>query len=176
MDKVIAPSKYPGDLVVHQKKDIKDGWVPLDSMMDHLIPHSSENNMTKEMFDSLVGLFHRTNMNRKMVLRNKLILVKMSRYDSVTNYLMRITQVHPTLPFENEVKVVDPIPPLVDPTPPLKSEDVPQVFLVSTDSSGQGVTSSVPKEPPLSNEAILLYWGALSESRLPSYVPFQITI
>jgi hypothetical protein len=49
--------------------------------------------MTKEMFDSLVGLFQSTNMNRKMVLRNKLRLVQMSRSDNVTNYFMRITQV-----------------------------------------------------------------------------------
>jgi hypothetical protein len=33
-------------------------------------------------------------MNRKMVLRNKLVLVKMSIYDNVTIYLMRITHVH----------------------------------------------------------------------------------
>jgi hypothetical protein len=49
--------------------------------------------MTKEMFDALVGLFQSTNMNRKMVLRNKLRSVQMSRYDNVTSYFMRITQV-----------------------------------------------------------------------------------
>jgi hypothetical protein len=58
----------------------------------------------------------------------------------------------------------------------LKSEDVTQVFLVSTDSSGLGGTSPIPMEPPLSNEAILLDWGALLESRLPSYIPFQIIV
>jgi hypothetical protein len=45
------------------------------------------------MFDALVGLFQSTNMNRKMVLRNKLISLQMSRSDNVTNYFMWIIQV-----------------------------------------------------------------------------------
>jgi hypothetical protein len=36
-------------------------------------------------------------MNRKMVLRNKLRSVQMSRSDNVTSYFMRITQVHDQL-------------------------------------------------------------------------------
>jgi hypothetical protein len=81
------------------------------------------------------------------------------------------TSIDPTLPLESEFKVVDLIPPLVDPTSPMKSEDVMNFFSVSTDSSGLGGTSSVPTEPPPSNEAILLDWGALLESGLPSYIP-----
>jgi hypothetical protein len=45
------------------------------------------------MFDALVILFQRKNMNRKMAFRNKLRSVQMSRLDNVNNYLMRITQV-----------------------------------------------------------------------------------
>jgi hypothetical protein len=36
-------------------------------------------------------------MNRKMVLRNRLRLVQMSRSDNATSYFMRITQVHDLL-------------------------------------------------------------------------------
>jgi hypothetical protein len=72
VDKVVAPLIDPADLVVHQKKEIKAEQVLLDLVKDHIIPHLSEKKMTKEMFDSLVGLFHSTNMNRKMVLINKL--------------------------------------------------------------------------------------------------------
>jgi hypothetical protein len=86
------------------------------------------------------------------------------------------TWIDPTLPLESEVKVVDIIPPLVNPTPPLKSEDVAQVFPFSTDSFGLGGTSPVPMEPPPSNEAIILDWGALQEYCLPSYTPIQITV
>jgi len=45
------------------------------------------------MFDSLVTLFHSDKLNMKMILRNKLILVKISRYGNVTSYIMRINQV-----------------------------------------------------------------------------------
>jgi hypothetical protein len=44
-------------LAVHQKKEIKTQWVILNAMKDHIIPHLSEKNMAKEMFDALVGLF-----------------------------------------------------------------------------------------------------------------------
>jgi hypothetical protein len=37
------------------------------------------------------------NMNRKMVLRNRLRSVQISRYDNVTNYFMRITHVRDQL-------------------------------------------------------------------------------
>jgi hypothetical protein len=80
-------------LAAHEKKEIKVERVILDSVKDHLIPHLSEKKTAKEMFDSLVGLFQSTNMNRKMVLRNRLISMQMSRSDNVTSYFMRITQV-----------------------------------------------------------------------------------
>jgi hypothetical protein len=65
----------------------------LDSLKDHIVPHLYNKNKSKEMLYALVGLFQRMNMNRKMVLRNKLKSVHMSRYDNVTTYFMRITWV-----------------------------------------------------------------------------------
>jgi hypothetical protein len=91
VDKVVTP---PTDLVAleaHNKKEIKAERVLLDFMKDHLIPHLTKKNTTKEMFDALVSLFHKKNMNRKMVLWNKLISVHMSRSNNVTSYLMRTT-------------------------------------------------------------------------------------
>jgi hypothetical protein len=66
---------------------IKSERVILDSMKDHLIPHLPEKNMAKYIFNALVGLFQRTNMNKNNVLRNILRLVYMYRYDNVTNHL-----------------------------------------------------------------------------------------
>jgi hypothetical protein len=60
---------------------------------DHIIPHLSEKNTTKEMFNFLVGLFQSKNMNRKMVLRNNLMSMHMYISNYVTIYFMRITQV-----------------------------------------------------------------------------------
>jgi hypothetical protein len=33
-----------------------------------------------------------------------------------------------------------------------------------------------PVKPPPSNEAILFYWGVLTGPRLPSHIPFKITV
>jgi hypothetical protein len=80
--------------------------VILDAVKDHLIPHLSEKQTTREMFNALVGLFQSDNMNRKMILRNKLRSVQMSRSDNVTSYLMRITQIRDQLAAVGE-KVTD---------------------------------------------------------------------
>jgi hypothetical protein len=97
VDKVVPPPTDPQALAAHQKKEIKAQWVILDVVKDHLIPHLSEKKTTKEMFDALVSLFQSDNLNRKMILRNKLRSVQMSRSDNVTSYFMRITQVHDQL-------------------------------------------------------------------------------
>jgi hypothetical protein len=97
VDKVVVPPTDPTNLEAHNKKEIKVERVLLDSVKDHLIPHLSEKKTTKEMFDAFVGLFQSTNMNRKMVLRNRLMSIHMSRYDNVTIYFMMITQVHDQL-------------------------------------------------------------------------------
>jgi hypothetical protein len=69
VDKVVTP---PTTLEVHNKKEIKAERVLLNSMKDTLISHLTERKMTKCMFDALVSLFQSKNLNRKMVLRNKL--------------------------------------------------------------------------------------------------------
>jgi hypothetical protein len=78
----------------------------LDAVKDHLIPHLSEKKTTKEMFDTLVSLYQSENINMKMVLRNKLRSTQMSRSDSVTSYLMKITQIRDQLAAVGE-KVVN---------------------------------------------------------------------
>jgi hypothetical protein len=91
--------------------------------------------------------------------------------------------VSPTLPLKSD-KVVYPSPPLVDPiqssvNPTLLLESKPNishVFLVNIDSTMPGGIPPPPVEPPPSNEAILFDWGVLTRPRLPSHVPFQITV
>jgi hypothetical protein len=93
------------------------------------------------------------------------------------------SSVSPTLPLKS-AKVVYPSPPLVDPIPSsvdptllLESKpDTTHVFLINTDSTILGGIPPSPTKPPPSNEAILFYWGALTGPRLPSHVPFQITV
>jgi hypothetical protein len=53
--------------------------------------------VAREMFKALVDLFQSDNLNKKMILRNKLRSIQMSRSDNVTSYFMRITQTHDQL-------------------------------------------------------------------------------
>jgi hypothetical protein len=93
------------------------------------------------------------------------------------------SSVSPTLPLKS-AKVVYPSPPLVDPIqssvdPTLLLESKPDtahVFLVNTDSTIPGGIPPSPAKPPPSNEAILFDWGVLTRPRLPSHIPFQITV
>jgi hypothetical protein len=90
-DKVVTPPTVSTALYAHNKKEIKEETVLLDCVKYHLFPHLNEKTTTKDMFDALLILFQRNNMNRKMILRNKLRSVHISRSDNVTSYLMRIT-------------------------------------------------------------------------------------
>jgi hypothetical protein len=97
--------------------------------------------------------------------------------ESETQAVDLVPPVDPILPLENETQVVDLISPSVDPTLPLESKpDTAHVFLVDTDSAvSRGIPPS-PVEPPPSNEAIHFDWDVLTGPRLPSYIPFQITV
>jgi hypothetical protein len=90
--KDVVPSPTdPQQLAAHKKKEVKAKRMIMDAIKDHLIPHISEKKMAKEMFDALVSLYQSENINRKMILRNKLRSIEMTRSDSVTSYLMKVT-------------------------------------------------------------------------------------
>ena len=72
VDKAVTP---PTDLTTfdaHNKKEIKAERVLLDSVKYHLTHHLTKKKTIKDMCDSLVILFESKNMNRKILLRNKL--------------------------------------------------------------------------------------------------------
>jgi hypothetical protein len=97
--------------------------------------------------------------------------------ESETQAVDSFLPVDPILPLENETQVVDLISPSIDPTLPLESKpDTAHVFLVDTDSAESGGIPPSPMEPPPSNEAIRFDWDVLTGPRLPSYIPFQITV
>jgi hypothetical protein len=93
------------------------------------------------------------------------------------------SSVSPTLPLKSAQVVylspplVDPIQSSVDPTLLLESKpDTAHVFLINTDLTMPTGIPPPPMEPPPSTEAILFDWGALTGPRLPSHIPFQITV
>jgi hypothetical protein len=97
--------------------------------------------------------------------------------ESETRAIDPFPPVDPLLPLENETQVVDLISPSVDPTLPLESKpNTAHVFLVDIESPlSRGIPPS-PIGPPPSNEAICFDWDVLTGPRLPSYMPFQITV
>jgi hypothetical protein len=97
--------------------------------------------------------------------------------ESETQAVDLFPPVNPILPLENETQVVNMISPSVDPTLLLESKpDTSHVFLVDTKSTMSGDIPPSPVEPPPSYEAICFDWGVLTGPRLPSHIPFQITV
>lgn len=62
---------------------------------DHLISHIAKKKTTKEMFNALVMLYqsvHLSGINNKMLLKNKLADIGMSKTNTVVIYLMKIRE------------------------------------------------------------------------------------
>jgi hypothetical protein len=83
---IVATPTDPQWLEAHKKKEVKAKQMIMDVVKDHLIPHISKKKTAKEMFDALVGLYQSENINKKMILLNKLRSIEMIRSDTVTNY------------------------------------------------------------------------------------------
>jgi len=84
---VAIPPTDPAELVIHQQKGMKAMRIILDGVKDHLIPHLFEKMSTRKMFVALTNHFHGDNTNRKMVLRDKLKTIKITKSDTMTSYL-----------------------------------------------------------------------------------------
>ena len=81
---------------------MKSKRIILDTMKNHLIPHLFEKS-TREMFEALTNHFQSSITNKKMVLREIFIKTKITRLDTVTNCLTKITQVCDQLGAVGEV-------------------------------------------------------------------------
>jgi hypothetical protein len=90
----MTPLVDPKDLAIHEQKGVKSRRIILDARKDHLIPILSEKTLAREMFLALTNLFQNSDANMKMVLREKFRNTKMTRSDTMTNYLTKFTQVH----------------------------------------------------------------------------------
>jgi hypothetical protein len=84
--------------------------------------------------------------------------------------------IDPTSPLKSATKVAVLVPPPIDPTPHSKSGDVTHVYLINIDFPRNWGTPPIPISPPSRNQMIFIDWNHLIEPRLPSYVPFQITM
>ena len=101
-----SPVTMPTDatlLAAYTKKNIKAKRIILDAIKDHVIPHVTEKSNAYEMWDSLTKLYQSSNENRKMVLREKLKGIKMTKAENFTTYLTKITQVRYEIGIVGEV-------------------------------------------------------------------------
>lgn len=80
----------PNLAVEHNLKDMKVRCIILDGVMNHIIPHISGKDIRCQLWVALIGFYQSTNENMKMVLREKLNIIRMNRSKTVTSYLMRI--------------------------------------------------------------------------------------
>lgn len=97
IEKVVVEPTNHVLLAKHKKKIAKTKRVILDSVKDHLIPHIAGKTTEKDMFDALVLLYWSENINRKMMLSNKLRATRMSKIDTITASLMEINEIRDQL-------------------------------------------------------------------------------
>lgn len=69
----------------------------LDGIRDHIISHARRKDYAYEMWAALISLYQSSNENRKMVLREKLKAIKMTKSEGVVAYLTCITIVRDEL-------------------------------------------------------------------------------
>lgn len=66
----VPPATDVAALSAFNKLDIKAKRIILDAVKDHVIPHISEKARAYEMWASLIQMYHSSNKNRKMVLKD----------------------------------------------------------------------------------------------------------
>jgi hypothetical protein len=64
----------------------------LELVKDHLIPHITGKNNVKCMYDVVNTLCKSVKVSMKILLRNKLTTIHMSKIDTIESYLMKIVE------------------------------------------------------------------------------------
>jgi uncharacterized protein YkvS len=85
----------PQDVAIMENfkdSDINAMSIIVDSIKYHLIPYISHLDSSKKMYDALTNLFSIRNIGQVMSLKNELRDMKMNDDDSITSYLVRISQ------------------------------------------------------------------------------------
>jgi hypothetical protein len=86
-----------------KENDINAMSIIVDSVKDHLIPYISHLDSSKKMYDALTNLFSVRNIGQLMTLKNELRDMKMNDDDSITSYLVRISQLRDQLQAIEEI-------------------------------------------------------------------------
>jgi hypothetical protein len=81
----------------HKKNEKKAKRIVLDLVKDHLIPHISELQIARQMYEALNRLYESKDISQNLTLRNQLHNIKMDNSEYVTSYLMRVSQIRDQL-------------------------------------------------------------------------------
>jgi hypothetical protein len=81
----------------HKKNEKKAKRIGPDSIKDHLIPHISELHTTRQMYEALNMLYESKDISLNLALRIQLCNMKMENSESVSSYLMRVSQIRDQL-------------------------------------------------------------------------------
>eukprot|EP00253_Pinus_taeda_P031557 PITA_31557 len=65
----------------------------MDILKDHVVPHVRGNTYAYQMWTTLTSLYQSTNESRKMILKEQLKNIRMTKVESVVHYLGRVKQV-----------------------------------------------------------------------------------
>jgi hypothetical protein len=57
---------------MHKKNDAKARRIILDGVKDHIVHHLLGLDTTKKMWEAIIKQYHNSNLNREMVLKEKL--------------------------------------------------------------------------------------------------------
>ena len=93
MDKALKPPTNATALAEYKKKDVKAKRIILNGVNNHVVPHLSRKKIAREMWEALTKLYQSDNHNRKIVLREKLRSTIMSKTDTVSSYLTKISHI-----------------------------------------------------------------------------------
>ena len=87
------PASDPTTLDHHEVKEEMAQGIILDEIKGHLIPHLSQKNTAKRMWDALTKLYQSDNQNQERVLKDKLYNTRMSKGENIDSYLTKLMKV-----------------------------------------------------------------------------------
>jgi hypothetical protein len=105
VEAVVPPIFVTAPILVAEfrKRNNKAKRTICDTVRDHIIPHLMGKTCAYKMWASLCKLYESSNENRKMVLHDRIRGIHMLKYESVTSFLGRYTQIKDELGAVREV-------------------------------------------------------------------------
>jgi hypothetical protein len=86
-----------------RRRNNKEKRIICDVVRDHIIPHLTGKTCAYEMWASLCKLYESSNENQKLVLHDRLRIIRMVEDESVTSFLGRYTHIKDNLGVIGEV-------------------------------------------------------------------------